>query len=140
METQAHEAAENTHWRGFRDAKVAGEEAMVVRAAREDSTDATSPSRASAAQKQRFAGAAAFDGRRRAEVFSWARVSKIRVSPTKITSVTSPAATPATSTGAQDAFARLEHSLKLSESPRVFQASRVYVALVWSDAIVIVAY
>ena len=31
---------------------------------------------------------------------------------------------------------RLEHSLKLSESPRVFQASRVYVALVRSDAII----
>ena len=34
---------------------------------------------------------------------------------------------------------RLEHSLKLSESPRVFQASRVYVALVRS-VVIIAAY
>ena len=42
---------------------------------------------------------------------------------------------------AQDALqGSLEHSLKLSQPTRVFQAVLSYVALVWSEAIVIVAY
>ena len=116
-------------------AKVVAEEPAVVRAAREDSTDsllpvARQPLTILAGVDRVTVRVVAESSRREA------RVSKIRVSNKEYKRHESRRARDVWSAPRTHLQERLEHSLKLSESPRVFQASRVYVALVRSDAII----
>ena len=104
---------------------------MVLRAARENSTYSLLPV---ARQPLAVLAGDARIGGGAAEPSRGARVSKIRV-PNKDHKRHESRARDEWSAPRTHLQGRLEHSLKLSESPRVFQASRVYVALVRSDII-----
>ena len=104
---------------------------MVLRAARENST--YSLLRVARQPLAVLAGDARVGGGA-AEPSRGARVSKIRV-PNKDHKRHESRARDEWSAPRTHLQGRLEHSLKLSESPRVFQASCVYVALVRSDII-----